>query len=78
MNAIREAVGPRELLEALQSRYAVKQFDPSGRIAPEVWSALEEALQLSPSSYGLQPWKFFVVEDPALRRSLKEASWKQS
>src|SRR5690606_16812415 len=39
--------------------------------------ALEESLVLTPSSFGLQPWRFLVVEDPALRRQLREASWDQ-
>jgi nitroreductase len=68
----------RELLEGLKWRYATKKFDASRKIEAKAWSALEEALVLSPSSYGIQPWKFFVVEDPALRAKLKEASWGQA
>jgi nitroreductase len=33
---------------------------------------------LSPSSYGLQPWKFLVIDDPALRQELRPHSWNQS
>ncbi len=43
-----------------------------------MWAALEQALILSPSSMGLQPWKFFVVTDPAVRGQLVDASYKQS
>lgn len=68
---------PRDLLSALRRRYAVKRFDPAGKLSPEVWDALEEALVLSPSSYGFQPWKFFVVEDRALRAKLREVSYGQ-
>jgi nitroreductase len=63
---------------ALQWRYAVKKFDPSRTIPADTWKALESALHLSPSSYGLQPWKFVIVRDPALRQTLKAASWNQS
>jgi len=66
------------LLEQLRWRYAAKKFDPMKKIPSETWEALEETLVLAPSSYGLQPWKFFVVTDPALRAQLKSASWNQS
>jgi nitroreductase len=65
------------LLQQLRWRYATKMFDPIRRIPPAEWSALEEALVLTPSSYGLQPWKFVVVEDPRLRERLRSASWNQ-
>ncbi len=69
---------PAQLLERLQWRYATKQFDPARPIAPDARAALEDALVLAPSSFGLQPWKFLVVEDPALRQQLRTASWNQS
>jgi len=65
------------LLAQLHWRYAVKKFDPARKIPANIWSALEETLVLSPSSYGLQPWKFFVVSNPALRESLLPFSWGQ-
>lgn len=66
-----------QLIEALTWRYAVKKFDATKTIAPKTWSALEEALVLSPSSYGLQPWRFMVVTDKALRQKLTAVSWNQ-
>src|SRR6476659_9399212 len=57
-------ISPADLLERLDWRYAVKQFDPSLRIDEPTWNALEESLRLSPSSGGLQPWKFVVVAEP--------------
>lgn len=67
-----------DLLEHLKWRYATKQFDPSKTISSEIWTALEDALVLSPSSYGLQPWKFLVVTSPELKEQLKPFSWNQS
>lgn len=72
------AMAPSDLLAALRWRYATKQFDASRTIPAEVWSALEEALVLTPSSYGLQPWKFLVITDPALRAELRPFSWNQA
>ncbi len=66
-----------ELLAALQWRYACKKFDPTKKLPAETWAALSQALVLSPSSYGLQPWKFFHVETPAVRSQLLEHSWGQ-
>jgi nitroreductase len=66
------------LVSALNWRYATKQFDPTKRINEGDWRALEESLRLAPSSFGIQPWKFIVVETPALRAKLREASWGQS
>ncbi len=65
------------LINQLQWRYATKQFDPHRKIAPADWAALEETLVLTPSSFGLQPWKFIVVSDPALRERLVPVSWGQ-
>ncbi len=71
-------VSPEDLLAALRWRYATKRFDPARIIPPTTWDALEESLVLTPSSFGLQPWRFVVVRDPALRANLSEESWKQS
>lgn len=70
-------VSPEQLLAQLNWRYAVKKFDASKTIPDTTWSALEESLVLTPSSYGLQPWKFFVVQNPALRKELLLHSWGQ-
>jgi nitroreductase len=65
------------LLTQLKWRYATKQFDPQRKISPQDWTALEESLVLTPSSFGLQPWKFVVVTDKATRQELVPASWGQ-
>ncbi|MCT0210163.1 MAG: NAD(P)H-dependent oxidoreductase [Cyanobium sp.] len=72
------ATDPLTVLEALHWRYATKIFDSARTIPAELWSNLEQSLVLSPSSYGLQPWKFLVIEDPALRSELRPFSWNQS
>lgn len=66
-----------QLLAALRWRYATKQFDATRKIPAETWNALEEAMVLTPSSFGLQPWKFIVVGNPALRAKLLPDSWNQ-
>jgi nitroreductase len=76
MNSI--AVSPAQVLAQLQWRYAVKKFDPSKKIPADAWDVLEQSLILTPSSFGLQPWKFFVVDNPALRQELLANSWNQA
>jgi nitroreductase len=70
-------VTPQELLERLRWRYATKKFDPTRKIDADTWAALEHSLLLSPSSYGLQPWKFLVIDDRAVREALLPLTWNQ-
>ncbi|MDY3556883.1 NAD(P)H-dependent oxidoreductase [Gemmata sp. JC717] len=71
-------VAPETVLTQLGWRYATKKFDPAKKIAPELWAQLERAATLSPSSLGMQPWKFVVVTDPAVRQKLHPASYNQA
>lgn len=66
------------LIGQLNWRYATKQFDPSREISAEDWATLEETLRLSPSSTGLQAWKFLVIDDPEVRAKLRDVSYGQS
>ena len=63
-----------QLIKQLNWRYAVKKFDQAKKISDTDWSTLEQALILSPSSFGLQPYKFVVVTDPYLKEKLKPAA----
>lgn len=72
------AVTPARLLSSLRWRYATKRFDPERRISPETWGMIEESLVLTPSSFGLQPWQFLVIGDPAVRADLAVESWGQT
>jgi nitroreductase len=71
-------VAPTTLLQQLEWRYATKKFDANKHIPAETWAALEQALVLSPSSFGLQPWRFVVVKTPETRKTLQQHSWNQS
>lgn len=62
----------------LHWRYATKLFDPEKKLSDDDLHDLLESLRLCPSSYGLQPWKFLVITDPALRAELREHAWNQS
>ncbi|MCO7175804.1 NAD(P)H-dependent oxidoreductase [Sporolactobacillus kofuensis] len=63
------------ILSAFQFRHACKQFDPAKKISDEDFQFILETGHLSPSSFGLEPWKFVVVQNKDLRAKLAPASW---
>ena len=67
----------KQLLDALQWRSAAKVFDATKKIPADVWDALEQSLVLTPTSYGLQPYHFLIVQDAAKRAELLPNSWGQ-
>lgn len=68
----------KEYLEGLNWRYATKKFDPTRKISDEDLSDLLDAVRLTPSSYGLQPYKVLVIRDQGLKERLRPACWDQS
>lgn len=70
-------LSPEQVLQQLHWRYATKKFDPEQKISETVWKTLEQSLVLSPSSFGLQPWKFLVIRNLETRQKLLEYSWGQ-
>lgn len=67
-----------DVLDKLKWRYATKVFDPKKKISDELWGQVEESLVITPSSFGLQPWKFLVITDQAVKESLLVHSWNQA
>lgn len=65
-------------IDDLNWRYAVKQFDASKKVSEEDLQKLIDAVQLSASSYGLQPYKILVIKDQAVKEKLKAAGYNQS
>ena len=64
-------------IESLNWRYATKKYNPAGKISQQDLETLKEALQLSVSSMGLQPYKVLIIENPEVREKLKEAGYSQ-
>lgn len=65
-------------LENLNWRYATKKFDATRKIADKDLATIKEAVRLSASSYGLQPYKILIIESPELRAKLQPAAWGQT
>src|SRR5580698_4848917 len=70
-------IGTTQLSDALHWRYAAKIFDARRKIPSDIWTAIEQTLVLSPSSYGLQPYRFLVVNDPQTRAALLSHAFSQ-
>lgn len=65
-------------IDALNWRYATKKFNPDRKISKQDLEKLREAVNLAPTSYGLQLFKVLEIENPELRARLREASWGQT
>jgi len=66
------------ILESLNWRYATKAYDKERKITAEDWAFLEQSINLAPSSYGIQPYKLLVIENPETREKLKAAAYNQA
>lgn len=67
-----------KFIENQNWRYATKKFDATKKISADDLNILKEAMRLSTSSYGLQPYKIIIVENPELRAKLQVAAWGQN
>jgi nitroreductase len=65
-------------LESQNWRYATKKFDVTKKISDSDLDILKEAVRLTSSSYGLQPYKVLIIENPEVRAKLQPASWGQT
>ncbi|WP_086930745.1 nitroreductase family protein [Agarilytica rhodophyticola] len=63
----------QHLLNQMNWRYGTKGFDPEKKVAEEDLNAILDAMRLAPSSFGLQPWRFILVESASIRQQMAEA-----
>ena len=64
-----------QILEILNFRHACKEFDSSKKISDSDFEIILKGGQLSPSSMGIEPWKFLVIQNESLREELATVSW---
>ena len=62
----------KDIIKALNWRYAVKQFDSARQLDEDVFQTILEAARLAPSPFGVEPWKFVIVQDKAVRQRLHD------
>lgn len=70
-------INKKDILEALNWRYATKVFDPSKKVDEDDLHTILESARLSPSSNGIEMWKFLVIEDKETRLKLRDAGFSQ-
>lgn len=68
-------ISKEEILNAFQYRHATKEFNNSKKVSDEDFEFILKTANLSPSSFGFEPWHFVVVQDEELRKSLKPVAW---
>ena len=71
-------VSGSSIVQSLKWRYATKKFDASKKISANDLATLMECIQLTATSYGLQPYKVLNIENEALRAKMQAASWGQN
>jgi nitroreductase len=67
-----------ELIEKLQWRYATKKMNPTKAVPQEKVDRILEAIRLSASSSGLQPYEVIVVTNKEVREKIKTVAWNQA
>ncbi|HJV45137.1 MAG TPA: NAD(P)H-dependent oxidoreductase [Bacillota bacterium] len=65
----------KQILDAYLDRHATKEFDPNKKISDDDFRFILETGRLSPSSFGFEPWRFVVVQNPELREKVKHTAW---
>ena len=66
-----------QIIEALKNRYATKAFDINKKVSDSDLQTILESARLAPSSFGIEAWKFLVVNNPEIRAQLRAAGYDQ-
>ncbi|NVJ52748.1 MAG: NAD(P)H-dependent oxidoreductase [Campylobacteraceae bacterium] len=67
----------KTFMEAMDFRHACKIFDETKKISDEDLEYILEVGRKSPSSFGMEPWKFLVITNDELKEELKKVCWNQ-
>jgi len=64
-------ISKKDVIDVFQYRHATKEFDTNKKLSIDDINFILQIANLSPSSFGFEPWHFVVVQDPELREALK-------
>jgi len=67
-----------DTLKAIESRRAVKHYDPKHEMTQEETDRLLSLVILSPTAFNIQNWRFVVVRDAELRKQIRAVAWDQA
>ncbi|UAY77175.1 NAD(P)H-dependent oxidoreductase [Pasteurella canis] len=68
-------ISKTDILNAFHYRHACKAYEPSKKISDEDFRFILETGRLSPSSFGLEPWKFLVIENQKIKELIRDIAW---
>jgi len=66
-----------EVIEAIETRRSIKQFDPRHEMSEEEIQKLLSLALLSPTAFNIQHWRFVLVKDRQLREKIRAVTWMQ-
>jgi len=66
------------VIEAIESRRAIKHYDPEHEMPEDVLKELVRLAKLAPSSFNIQNYRFLVIRDRELRKEIRSAAWDQA
>ncbi|WP_457743767.1 NAD(P)H-dependent oxidoreductase [Sulfurimonas sp.] len=66
-----------KFMDAMNFRHACKVFDETKKISYEEIRFILEIGRKSPSSFGMEAWKFLVITNEELKAKLRPACWNQ-
>lgn len=69
------SISQQHILDAFHFRHACKQYDPNKKISEADFRFILETARLSPSSFGFEPWKFLVIENPQIKALIRDHAW---
>lgn len=64
--------------DAIQTRRAIKHYDPTHRLTDAETRQLLEAAMQAPTAFNIQNWRFVAVTDPEVRAQIRAAAWDQA
>ncbi len=67
-----------ETITAIETRRAIKHYDPEHRMTEDEINQLMSLAILSPTAFNIQNWRFVLVRDPELRKKVRAAAWDQA
>lgn len=64
-------ISQNDIINVFQYRHATKEFDINKKLSDKDMNFILQIANLSPSSFGFEPWHYVVVQNPELRKALR-------
>ncbi len=64
-------------LSNLNWRYATKQFDTNRKVSDADLTQIVEAIRMTPTSFGLQPYHFYIITNQEIKDKIQAVGWNQ-